>query len=250
MRRHILRILPVCLFLGCTAVLPRSANSLPAGSSVAVMDDAAPAGETPPSGNPRVSEKRAPAVMTSLVDDAARHLDAGDDDSARSCLEQYLRVHPDHAVIRAHLADLALKQRDHAAAKLHLDRYIEDAQLQGPPADRHMVHAHTRRVEVARAELDEYHEHLHRGIGLLVVARKAGDADDRFVEKTLFQAIEELKSAAASKPDEARPHWYLYEAWSELGQRHPAETALRRARALEPVGGLTKFEAREMSLAR
>jgi hypothetical protein len=137
-------------------------------------------------------------------------------------------------------------------AKYHLCRYVADAQEQGEPVDQHLVHAETRLVEIAIGQADTYSERLHRGIGLYLLAERVArteDADEDFVEKTMFQAIAELKDAVRESPGEARPHWYLFLAWSQLGQRLPADTHLRRARALAAGGGLTPAEVHALALA-
>ena len=134
-----------------------------------------------------------------------------------------------------HLAELLCKLDHKAEARQQFEQYIRDAQIQGGTSGKHLISAHTRLVELADG--DEYAEHLNRGIGLLLLARqllnrpeKDGTPDP---QKLLFQSAAELKEAVERKPDAARPQWYLYETWSELGQQLPARRSLRQ-RTTEP----------------
>lgn len=245
MKFYTCRILPLFL-IGCTALSPQT-----------------PSPSSEPAAAKRTSAKPAPTNVESsatsdidssnLLKQAAKCLDAGDEAAALPLLSGYVEAHPDHATIRAHLAELMLRLHKPDDAKYHLERYVVDAQEQGEPVDQHLVHAETRLVEIAIQQGDSYSERLHRGIGLYFLAQRAAkgeDADDDFIEKTLFQAIGELDQAAKECPNEARPHWYLFEAWSRLGQRLPAETHLRRARNRTAAGGLTPVEAHELALAQ
>ncbi len=193
-----------------------------------------------------VAEKKANDDDTHLLKEAAKHLDDGDDAAALPCLVRYVAAHPEHVTIRAHLAELLLKLKKPAEAREQLERYVADAQAQGEPAAKHLVHCHTRLVEIALEQGDAYAEYLNRGIGLFRVAEgllhRDGGEDDPHAQTILFQAIAELKQAAKERPDEARPHWYLHECWSHLGQSQPAREHLARARRLAPLGHLTPAE--------
>jgi len=218
MRLRILCLLPIFLGLGCAA--------LPAG----------PVDET---------------ASRTLLQQAAKHLDAGDQPAALPCLTQYVEQNPEHATIRAHLAELLIRLDKPAEARTHLERYVADAQLQGDVASKHLVHSHTRLVEIAASQGDEFAEHLYRGVGLFLIGEGVlkADADDDNAQRILFKAIAELKLAAARRPDEARPQWYLHQCWSHLGQSQPARIHLVRARRLAPLGGLTPAEREELALA-
>lgn len=231
MRLRRLRLLPILLALGCTAVTARPPADAPhSGDTTA---------ETPQD------------ATRSLLAQAARHLEDGDEEAALPCLTRYVEAHPDHATIRAHLAELLLRMQKPAEARSHLERYIADAQRQGDLAARHLVHSHTRLVEIATSQGDEFSEHLYRGVGLYLVAESVlkQDAEDPSAQRILFQAIAELKLAVAIQPEEPRPHWYLYECWANLGQSQPARTHLLRARKLAPLGGLTSCEREMLALA-
>ena len=60
----------------------------------------------------------------------------------------------------------------------------------------------------------------------------------------------ELALARLVRPDEARPCWYLYEVWSSLAQRQPAQRWLREADNWAPFSFLTPTEYRELQLTR
>jgi len=224
MRLRSLRLLPAILCLGC-----------------AVLN-----GERPDAPRGYVAEKKSADDDTPLLTEAAKHLDAGDEAAALPCLTRYVAAHPEQVTIRAHLAELLLRLKKPAEAREQLERYVADAQAQGDSAAKHLVHCHTRLVEIAVEQGDEYSEHLNRGIGLFRVAEgllhRDGGEDDPKAQSVLFQAIAELKLAAKYRPEEARPHWYLYECWSHLGQSQPAREHLARARRLAPSGHLTPAE--------
>lgn len=244
MKFYTCRILPFFL-LGCTALAPQAPPP---------AQEKAPSQRTSEKPAIREAERSKPSEIDSrqLLKAAAKCLDEGDEAAALPLLAGYVEANPDHAIVRAHLAELLLRLHQPHQAKEQLERYVADAQEQGEPVDQHLVHAETKLVDIAIEQGDAYSERLHRGIGLFVLAERAakGDnVDEAFVEKTLFQAIAQLDQAAKESPDEARPHWYLYEAWSRLGQRLPADTHLRRARNLSVASGLTPAEAHALALA-
>lgn len=244
MKFYTCRILPLFL-AGCTALSPQTPSPAP---------ENAPSQRT--SEKPAVREvqlaKPSGADSRQWLKEAAKCLDAGDEAAALPLLTAYVAAHPDHATVRAHLAELLARLHKPDEAKYQLERYVADAQELGEPANQHLVHAETKLVDIAIEQGDVYSQRLHRCIGLFMLAERAAkgdDVDDEFVEKTLFLAIAELNEAAKESPDEARPHWYLFEAWSRLGQRLPADTHLRRARKLSFAGDLTPAEAHALAQA-
>jgi hypothetical protein len=105
-------------------------------------------------------------------------------------------------------------------------------------------------MEIARQREDAYAEHLHRGIGLYLVAGRIEDgAESDDVERLLCKAATALKEAQALRPDDARPAYYLYRVWLKLDQPRPAEKALRQALNAAPFCRLTPAESRELALA-
>jgi tetratricopeptide (TPR) repeat protein len=191
-----------------------------------------------------VAVRAAPADDAELLKKAAASLDASDPQSAATYLREYLHQHPTHAAIRLHLAEVLEQLGQKAEATTAFEEYIADAQQQGPPADRHLVRAHTRLVELATASGNTYAYHLHRGIGLLVLAGETEQdaVTDATTQRLVCRSIRELEMARKIRPDDARPHWYLHLAWSRLGQSQPALTHLARARDSAPFSNLTSAE--------
>jgi tetratricopeptide (TPR) repeat protein len=240
MRLRIVRLLPITVCLGC-AVLPTHSDDDPS---------------TTPSDpvTARASEDKEPEPQDSqrLLQAAAMHLEKGEHAAALPCLTRYVEQNPDHVAIRAHLAELLLKLDKQDDAREQLERFIVDAQLQGEPASRNLASGYVRLMEIAQKQGDEYAEHLDRGIGLYCIAEQVlatpDGADDPSVQRSLFKAIDELKSAAMLRSSEPRPYWYMHEAWSALGQSLPARQALRRARKFAVLGGLTPAEEEALAL--
>ena len=208
-----------------------------------------PTSPTAPPGSP------APATTLTEIQLAAQCLEKGDEAGALPHLNAYVEAHPGHAAIRVHLAEVLMKLDRKAEAKKQFEQYVCDAQQQGGEAGKHFIHVHTRLVELARGDGDEYGEHLHRGIGLYLLAReRAGLPDpeegELSVESVLCKAAGELTMARLARRDEARPSWYLYAVWSRLDQRQPALRHLREADATAPFSYLTPSEKRDLELAR
>ncbi|MBO0700596.1 MAG: hypothetical protein J2P46_19525, partial [Zavarzinella sp.] len=158
--------------------------------------------------------------------------------------------HPDQVVFRAQLADLLARLDRLPEAQAQYEAAAACAQDGPPIVKKDLVRYHTRLMEIARARDDAYAEHLHRGIGLYLVAGRLGpSADSGEVERLLCKAAKALKEAQDLRPDDARAAWYLYRVWSKLDQPRPAEEALREARANAPFSRLTAAEARELALA-
>lgn len=248
----------LCLCLGCRST-PSQGPDLP------------PSTEEPPLARatlPRVSSPivavgyespvepsvpEATPVQPSSLDLAAQCVEVGDDASAVSHLSAHVQAHPDELMIRAYLAELLRRLDRSDEARRHFERFIADAQEQEGPASQHMIHCHTRLMEIAQESGDLAAEHLHRGIGLWLLTRKAAglaDAvDPAFREKMLFQVVGELTNARDLSPRAAQPNWYLYLVWRELGQHQPAMTALRAAHASAEFSKLTPHERAELDVA-
>jgi hypothetical protein len=111
-------------------------------------------------------------------------------------------------------------------------------------------------MEIAQDRDDAYAEHLHRGIGMVLLARQleagaAGDEDaDVICERLLCKAAAELTKAAHVRPDEPRPHWYLVEVWTMLEQPQAAAKAMHQARERAALLPLPPAEHRALVLAR
>ena len=162
---------------------------------------------------------------------AAAYLEQGNQAKAAPHLAQYVNAFPEHYVVRAHYAELLLRLGRPEEAREHFERFVADIQDQPELAAKHLIHCHSRLMEIAETAGDEYNEHLHRGIGLYLLAcerAKLTDVDDGQlnVESVLCKAAGELTMARLQRRQEARPCWYLYEVWSRLSQRQPSLAAL------------------------
>lgn len=194
-----------------------------------------------------------PAQVRNHLSLAAAYLERGDEAAACPHLGRYVEAHPEEAMVRAHYAELLCRLHDDAEAQAQLNRFVADAQEQGGPAAERLLHSHSRLMEIAERDEDDYGEHLHRGIALLLLARaraELGEQDGELDREALLcRAAAELTRARLEDPAEARPHWYLYEVWSMLGQHQPAIHALHAAVTAAPLSDLTPAERRSLQLA-
>jgi tetratricopeptide (TPR) repeat protein len=184
---------------------------------------------------------------------ASAYVAQDDPAAAEPHLAKYLAAYPDHAVVRGLYADLLIRLGKMGEARPQFERYIADIQ-QRPELSGKLVRCHSRLMEIAESEGDEYSEHLQRGIGLVLLAReraKLPDADEGelSVESLLCKAAGELGHARSLRKNEARPSWYLYEVWSRLGQSQPALRHLREARAASAFTYLSPAEKRGLAEA-
>lgn len=184
---------------------------------------------------------------------AAAYLELGDDAGACPHLGHYVQGRPEQVAVRGQYAELLYRLKRTREAREQFDRFIVDAQEQGGPATKNLLHSHSRLMQIAEKEDDAYAEHLHRGIGLLLLARARADLwdgrKDRTLESLLCKAAGELTLARQQCPDEARPCWYLYQVWSWLAQRPLAARWLRDAHAAAPFTYLTPAERSSLQLA-
>lgn len=201
----------------------------------------------------RASLRLDPAESRNHLSLAAAYLAQDSGGLAVSQLAEYLAAEPRHLAVRAHYAELLLKLDRTAEAREQFERFAADAQEYPARAEEQLVHCHSRLMEVAEAEGDDYAEHLHRGIGLYLLAKqRAALADPEGelpAEALLFRAAGELAQARKRKPDEARPCWYLHEVWKRLAQPQPAARWLRAAESAAPFSHLTSAERRGLQLA-
>jgi lipopolysaccharide biosynthesis regulator YciM len=180
---------------------------------------------------------------------AAEHLDRGNSSKAIAHLTAHVRSHPDEVMTRAYLAELLFQSKRYDDAAAEFEEVIAAAQaMTGKPHD-HLVHCHTRLMNIAEERGDDYREHLHRGIGLLRLVER-WDADPKrhdanVSEATLVQALSELKAAEREKPKSARVHFYIAEVSSRLGQTAAMSDSVRKAKTL-PAIGLTTNERQRL----
>jgi tetratricopeptide (TPR) repeat protein len=184
---------------------------------------------------------------------AAAYLEENDRDSACAHLASYVHGNPEKLLIRVHYAELLLQLRRLHEARVEFEQLVFNSQKKSGATSPDLIHCHSRLVEIAEASDDVYNEHLHRGIGLYLLARKRSSLpdpdDDLPAESLLCKAAAELTLAQVQEPEEARPLWYLYQVWSRLGQRQPALCRLREANAAAPFTFLTPTEECALHLA-
>jgi len=185
---------------------------------------------------------------------AAAYLEQSDSDSACAHLAEYVEANPDQLPMRHRYAELLFQSRRLPEARAQFEALVCDSQGSIRPAAPDLIHCHGRLLTIALESFDVYDEHLHRGIGLFLLARKGSalpEGDEALsVEGLLFKAAGELTLAHLQRLDEARPCWYLYEVWSRLGQRQPALCRLREADAAAPFTFLTPAERCSLCLAQ
>jgi tetratricopeptide (TPR) repeat protein len=165
----------------------------------------------------------------------------------------YLEVNPEQTAVRVRYAELLSRLKRCKDAIGQFQRAIADAQEQCDSTDRDLILCHSRLVSIAEESNDSYAEHLHRGIGLFLLAGRRGALPDPSgplaQQGLLIQAAAELTRAHLQKSREARPCWYLYLTWSQLGQRQPARCRLTEAAELAPFSDLTPAERRDLEWA-
>jgi predicted Zn-dependent protease len=176
---------------------------------------------------------------------AAVCLDRGDDAAAAGHLAVHVQLHPDEVMTRAMLAELLFRLGRYPAARVEFDRVVADAQpASGSPHD-HLVHCHTRLMQMAEAADDPFEENLHRGIAFLcLVDRWDADParrDEAMAEATVGKAVKALREAKAERPSDPRVNLYLAEAYSRLGPPSASRAARAAAREKAPFG-LTPVE--------
>src|SRR5262245_34716943 len=100
----------------------------------------------PPSADRFISKTDEPAPDALAL--AAACLDRGDDAAAVGHLAEHVKLHPDEVMTRAMLAELLFRLGRYPAARAEFDRVVADAQpTTGPPHD-HLVHCHTRLMQM------------------------------------------------------------------------------------------------------
>ena len=183
---------------------------------------------------------------------AAEKLDRGDEAGALGHLRAHVAAHPDAVMIRAYLAELHLKLGNREESRGEFERVVGTAQhAKSGPARRHLVHCHTRLMEIAQTEDDAFAEQLHRGIGLWLLVRE-WDADperrdETAAEQTLAKAASALRKAKEEKSGEARANLYLSLVLDRLGQPGAANSARRAARVALPDATLTPWEREQLA---
>lgn len=192
-----------------------------------------------------------PALTRNYLSLAAACMETGDDAAACEYLRHYVQANPDQLGIRLHLADLEMRLKHWPEARREFDRCVASAQAGTGSAEDELLHCHARLMEIGEEVEDFYQEHLHRGIGLCLLARQrsalADPEGELSTESLLCKAAGELTLAQNDRPGLARPHWYLYTVWSMLDQKSAALRCLRQAADAAPfTGDLTATELRQL----
>jgi tetratricopeptide (TPR) repeat protein len=234
MLRFGFRVLLLAAFAGCQVVSPDRVND----STVVLARGQRPS---------ETDESPLPADSISLAADC---LARGDDTGAANHLTRHVAAHPDQLVFRAQLGEILARLDRLPDAQAQFEAAVAHAQEGSAAAHGRLVHFHTRLMEIARQRGDEFREHLHRGIGLYLIAVHLADRGETGdTERLLFKAAGALKEAQERRSDDARTAWYLYRVWSQLDQPRPAERALRKAASNSIGSDLTPTESRDLALA-
>lgn len=199
------------------------------------------------------SLKQDPALVRNHLSLAAAYLAKGKEEAAAEQLKQYLNARPDHYVVRSEYAELLLRLDRLEAAREQFERFEADIQDHDNLARQYLVRCHSRLLDIATRQENDYAIHLHRGIALFWLARQRAELTDSGEELSseglLCQSASEFVLARRARPDEARPCWYLHEVWSQLAQCQPATRWLRAADEAAPFSYLTPSEQRQLHLA-
>lgn len=192
------------------------------------------------------------AVSVDALTRAAECLERGDNAGALPHLRAHVQAHPDAVMIRAHLAEVLFRLGQSADAREQFERVVADTQPLTGAARKHLVHCHTRIMELAQAADDAYAENLNRGIGLVLLVKR-WDAeparhDEAAAERTLVKALAALRAARDERPSDARANLYLADALGRLGQVSAARTALRAAKAALPDASVTATELNRLEM--
>jgi tetratricopeptide (TPR) repeat protein len=194
-----------------------------------------------------------PTLARNHLSLAAAHLEKGEEEEACPHLASYLQANPAHLAVRAHYAELLLRLGRADDARVEFERFAAESPADDATELKQLIHCHSRLMEIAECGVEPYAEHLHRGIGLYLLARQRAadvDAGARGGEEAyLCKAAAELTQAHAERPDEAQPSWYLYEVWTRLDRHQPAVRNLREAADAAPFSYLTPAEQGGLRLA-
>lgn len=194
-----------------------------------------------------------PRMVVNHLSLSAAYLELKAEDDACRHLGVYVSARPDQWLLRCRYAELLARLQRLAEARAQFEQFIADAQDHPGPAAQRLIHCHSRLMEIAEDTNDEYQRHLHRGIGMYLLARERSelpDLDGQLPAEGLYcRAAAELGLARMLQPGEARPSWYLYLVWTDLGQRQPATCRLREAAEAAPFSDLTPAERRNLYVA-
>jgi predicted Zn-dependent protease len=169
----------------------------------------------------------------------------GDQPAAAAHLDAYVRAHPDQLMFRAHLAELLLRLGRPTDARAQFEQFVADAQAATGPPREHLVHCHTRLMEIGQRADDRFAELFHRGVGLVLLAK---DADGEVGEEIVCRAIAALTAAKELRPADPRVCLYLADAHDRAGNRRAADVCRAAARNRSTPGSLTPCEQRSLAV--
>lgn len=196
--------------------------------------------------SPRLEEST--AIETADTDDlalAAKCLERGDEAGAVPHLMSLVRANPEQVMFRAQLAELFYRLDRDDEARDHFERFIASAQSTTGPAHNHIVHCHTRLMQLADRRDDHAEEQFHKGVGLLLLAKES-ESHPEFDESVLCQAAKLLQEAKDLRPDDARVSLYLGDAYQQMGQSARASREWKAAREKAVPGLLSPMEERHL----
>jgi tetratricopeptide (TPR) repeat protein len=246
------------LALGCQSLIPHELPTVPAAETAEELWEKGQAAmkRSDPDAALKLYQQSLsvdPKFARNHLSLAAAYLEKGDEAAACPELARYVEAFPDQYLVRLHLAELLLQLDQRTEAREQFERCVAGAQDKGELGVAQLIHCHAQLMDMAEDDEDDYQEHLHRGIGLLILARRRGEMPevecDLSVEELLCKAAAELTQAHVERPDEARPNWYLYEVWTSLAQKQPAQRFLRAATEAAPFTYLTAAEKRSLRIA-
>jgi hypothetical protein len=230
----------VCLICaGCQSFGPGDAIALPGAAAGLV----------------RILPKalRPPVVADDpLLPQASQALERGDHTQACEFLRRYAERHPESKHARAFYAEVLAKLGKTAEARIEFEQAVARLQEDKTVDLALIVHCHGRLLDLADTDGDDYQVRLHRGLGLYWLAQQKRRPDEPDAaaptEAILCKAAMELTIAHALVPEEARPTWYLYLTWRQLGQSMPAAKRLRETQTASAFSYLTPSERAELLL--
>jgi hypothetical protein len=175
----------------------------------------------------------------------AESLERGDKLAAAKHLEVYVRRHPDQVMFRLQAAELLVQAQRDDRAKVHFEQFIAAAQVASEPIQQYLVHSHTRLMEIAQRQNDQFGELFHRGVGLLLLVEeqdKSPNRDAAFCEEMLCKALRALNEARDLNPGDPRTRVYLAEIYTRMGNRRGARGERSAAGDGAAPGELTRGE--------
>jgi len=163
---------------------------------------------------------------------AALLVDRGEIAPAIPHLKAHLKQHPDAPMIRAYLAELLMKVGHEGEAKKHYEQFVRDAASHEGLAKHHLVHAHTKLMEIAAEADDSFQEQFHRGVALMHLAAPSDEGNVTWNEQTLRKALVAIRAAMATEPSDPRPLLPLMEIQQRLDQPAAARLTSSKLKAV------------------